>query len=1317
MNIPKTNRVVLFLLVCVVFAVPRAHARAGQWTMVATPITPRDNAGLVSLLDGSVLLIGGNIPTGGACVVTAERYANGAWSDAGVVPSDGCPRGPVLLPNGKVLVANGNTAAIYDPDTSAWTRISPMLTPRTGHFAALLSNGKVLVAGGSGGPNSGPLSSENFDPDTLTWTAGASISVSPQATILLPNGKLLLVKGGPDTVYLFDPVTSFLRATGRLITDRGGPSLRFLPDGQILVAGGNRTDPEIYNIGAERWLPTGSSGNRPGGPVVSLSSGRVLIAGGRAATLGPPMNSADLYDPVTGTWPSIEAMNKARSGFPGVLLDDNRVLVVGGELNGTAEGYDPGISNPSPALSAISPSQAGADITSGVFLSGANFLPNSVVRAGNVRLVTVYMGSTQLLAFIPRSLATPGANLQITVTNSGPGGSTSGSRLVSVTPPNPLPTLSRVSPSSLARVPTTATTITVTGTNFIPTSVVYFNQTLLQTTFVNSTTLSAVVPASAIAPGSAGIIVFNSGPGGGSTPPLAFVTVGRWTPTGTTRDNRSGSAATILADGRVLVCGGGTSAEIFDPNTNTWTAAASMRLARTGHTATLLPNGKVLAVGGTFAAGRDAVELAEIYDPATNSWSATGSMSTGRMDHTATILADGRVLVAGGGLSRYGTPLASAELYDPATGNWAVTGSMSVARYFHAASRLPDQSVVVTGGERSYFDTNYQTSSVESYDPLSGTWRALASMNSPRGEVFAALLFDGRLLVAGGRIQIGNSFFSLATAEIYDPRTNVWTATSARNFAGGGSTSAPLSTGQVLVFSSAASEIYDPETGTWISTAPTSESRTRGIVLLDGRVLAFGGDSNTTEIYEPAPSIPIRRPFTFVDRGAVSFVSSGVSPEVSVGYARIQPEGTASTPAGLAIFGFRENGVLVTESGIPASRLLQSGRVYAEMNGLVNTGFAIANPNSTSATISFYFTNLAGVDSGGNSFVLPANEKISVFLNQAPFNGSIVRGTFSFASSVPVAAAALRGSVNERGDFLIATQPVIDLDAQTSTNTLVFPTFADGGGWTTQVVLVNPSNFTALTGTLQFLNQAGGPAEVTANGQLTSAFTYSIPPGSSAIVQTAGLPSSPVSGSVRAIPATGTIAPSGFVIFSFSNGGIKVTEAGVAALPLSTAFRMYAEYSAAPSWIQSGVAVANPSSSSTTVTLEITRLDGTPTGLTGTLVIPPNGQATSFLREIPGLAGLTAPFQGVVRVSSPTPISAMGLRGRYNERQDFLYTTTPPVDENAPPVFTPLYFPQIVDSGGYSTQFILFSGSPGQASTGTTRIFSSTGEALNWQLR
>ena len=85
--------------------------------------------------------------------------------------------------------------------------------------------------------------------------------------------------------------------------------------------------------------------------------------------------------------------------------------------------------------------------------------------------------------------------------------------------------------------------------------------------------------------------------------------------------------------------------------------------------------------------------------------------------------------------------------------------------------------------------------------------------------------------------------------------------------------------------------------------------------------------------------------FSVSDRGGMSFASQGGSGAAVNGYGRIEVDVGNTTPSGVAIFSFRENDVLVSEAGVPASPLVTSGRIDAEVEGFVRTGLAIANPN------------------------------------------------------------------------------------------------------------------------------------------------------------------------------------------------------------------------------------------------------------------------------------------------------------------------------------------------------------------------------------
>src|SRR5436190_1428282 len=114
----------------------------------------------------------------------------------------------------------------------------------------------------------------------------------------------------------------------------------------------------------------------------------------------------------------------------------------------------------------------------------------------------------------------------------------------------------------------------------------------------------------------------------------------------------------------------------------------------------------------------------------------TGSLNTARYGHTATLLPNGKVLVAGGFGITSGV-LTSVELYDPASGTWSATGNLNTARYLHTATLLPNGRVLVAGGLDSSLNPS---ASAELYDTASGTWSATGNLNTERELPTATLL-------------------------------------------------------------------------------------------------------------------------------------------------------------------------------------------------------------------------------------------------------------------------------------------------------------------------------------------------------------------------------------------------------------------------------------------------------------------------------------------------------------------------------------------------------------------------------------------------
>jgi hypothetical protein len=487
------------------------------------------------------------------------------------------------------------------------------------------------------------------------------------------------------------------------------------------------------------------------------------------------------------------------------------------------------------------------------------------------------------------------------------------------------------------------------------------------------------------------------------------------------------------------------------------------------------------------------------------------------------------------------------------------------------------------------------------------------------------------------------------------------------------------------------------------------------------------GDHIYTQVYkvDPAstgPDLSVKA-YTLVDRGGFSVITDG-SGDLNVGFSRIQPASGNTTPAGVAVYGLRQNNVVVAETGVPASPLLTSGRIFAIVNpGIVNTGLAIANPQTQTATVSFVFTDQNGVDTPGTgTVVLGPGQQTAKFLNESPINIPVnpstgqFNGTVTFTSTVPVSVIALRGSYNERTptpDFLISTLPVTDLSAAPATGSVYLSQFADGGGWTTQVLLVNPTA-TTLTGTITFIAGGGTPATVKVGGQTGSTFNYTVARQSSFRIATDGSPAATSIGTVRVTPSAGGSAPTSLAVFAYKPAGITVSEAGVPGIQGSV-FRMYAEETAAGgiNAIQTGVAISNLSASPITVNLELTNLDGTPNGSPTPVQIPGNGQVAKFIHE--AFPSLAFPFKGVLRISGGASegLSVVGLRTRTNERGDFLMTTTPPSNEGTPSSTAELDFPHLVNGGGYTTQFILFSGTAGQASSGNLKFLKQDGTAMS----
>ena len=285
------------------------------------------------------------------------------------------------------------------------------------------------------------------------------------------------------------------------------------------------------------------------------------------------------------------------------------------------------------------------------------------------------------------------------------------------------------------------------------------------------------------------------------------------------------SAATQLADGRVLVAGGydpaslgARNANIFDPITEMWSAVPNMAFRRWYPGVTALPDGRALITSGGQSCLTCLAELPEIYDPVTNRFTtlttarlampfypfpfvipdgrivnagATENVfRTSALDlttnlwttvdanvkdgHSAAMYLPGRIIKTGtaadSGTAGSALPTAFAIDMTASAPSWRQVASMAFPRAFHNTTLLPDGAVLVTGGTRGLdgYDGSLGVRQAEMWSPIVETWQTLAAAAIPRLYHSTALLLpDGRVLTAGSGMD--GPGINQRRAEIFSP--------------------------------------------------------------------------------------------------------------------------------------------------------------------------------------------------------------------------------------------------------------------------------------------------------------------------------------------------------------------------------------------------------------------------------------------------------------------------------------------------------------------------------------------------------------------
>ena len=275
----------------------------GTWTATGNMLIPRTQFTSVILPNGKVMAIGGITSDENYEWASCEIYdpATGQWTYTDSLANATYTDGAVVLNNGKVLIADGDSSFVYDPATGHWGAGVAMAAPHgVGPALVLLQNGNVLAVGGTDNNTCADV----YNPNSNTWTVTASTHYSRYLTtaILLNNGKALVfgsaaIDSGQTTAELYDPATGQFTITGNLLSnvatspavllDNGNPIVWSL--GNIFGSPPDLQTIQVYNVATGSWFaPPANTLGTTNGSLVKISNNQILVIAGEEFTATLP---------------------------------------------------------------------------------------------------------------------------------------------------------------------------------------------------------------------------------------------------------------------------------------------------------------------------------------------------------------------------------------------------------------------------------------------------------------------------------------------------------------------------------------------------------------------------------------------------------------------------------------------------------------------------------------------------------------------------------------------------------------------------------------------------------------------------------------------------------------------------------------------------------------------------------------------------------------------------------------------------------------------------------------------------------------------
>ncbi len=400
-----------------------------------------------------------------------------------------------LTVNGANFAAN---STVYWGNTAlATTYVSALQLTAAVPASLLTSAGTVVVTVNSSlGASSGAIFAVNSAAPTISSLSPSSANMGDPEFTLTINGSN------------FDPsATVSWGATPLARTYVSSAQLTAVVPASLIAAPGTANVTVTTSSGGTSSVSAFTI--KPLVPQVGSLSPDSAIAGGQAFTL--TVIGSNFISSATVNWGATALSTTfVSSAQLTAAVPDNLITTAGStaitvsDSGGKSSSLTFTVNPATPTLLSLQPTSAvegGYAFT--LTVNGTSFGTDSTVYWGDTALATTYVNSSQLTAQVSSTLLATSGNVNITVKDSV---GASSAQTFPVTLPG-APALTKLSAVSVVAGGGDLT-LTVTGANFIPTAKVYWNTTALSTTFGDSGTLTATVPATLTgSPGSASITV------------------------------------------------------------------------------------------------------------------------------------------------------------------------------------------------------------------------------------------------------------------------------------------------------------------------------------------------------------------------------------------------------------------------------------------------------------------------------------------------------------------------------------------------------------------------------------------------------------------------------------------------------------------------------------------------------------------------------------------------------------------------------------------------------------------------------------------